>query len=366
MVTKVTIVPLALSRRLTPLLFSLHRINIFQENREMLGIYKGRTTFAASLPKLGELKIQRNESKKRHFGYMESEEQEAFLEDWIVWQAYQMSEKLDIEPALSGYIQEVNGKIEESLVEEGYIQPRMRSTAGTDFKIKDSKRFFANVRERLTDVSWSTEPESALRGLIYSGVSRIPATKVRSVLASKSRKGDFLVALPVHGQDYALINFDNTWQVGHAGIITSTITNYTDTIATKKITLEAWIGQGVTDEKTISTWTLPCYVMGIQKVTYEWKWRGFKSGLYPVRTPVSNPSALATKAALYKNKRYVHWYEFLTAKWAAPAAFTCTTLVWYCSKEAYDINISDWWTTLVTPSGLYTDESTYVRGEINN
>jgi hypothetical protein len=57
----------------------------------------------------------------------------------------------------------------------------------------------------------------------------------------------------------------------------------------------------------------------------------------------------------------VYWYEFLTAKWSAPSRFTCTTLVWWCAKKAYDINVSEWYKTLVIPGGLLTDESVYIR-----
>jgi hypothetical protein len=104
-----------------------------------------------------------------------------------------------------------------------------------------------------------------------------------------------------------------------------------------------------------------CYIAGLQKVKWVWKWRGFKSGLYREISKVSNPATLASWGKSYKGRPYVHWYEFLTAKWAAPSRFTCTTLVWWCAGKAYDVNVSEWYKTLVTPSGLLTDESVYIR-----
>ena len=80
-----------------------------------------------------------------------------------------------------------------------------------------------------------------------------------------------------------------------------------------------------------------------------------------IKTPVSNPSLLATWAEKYKDKAYVKWYEFLTAKWAAPTRFTCTTLVWWCTKKAYGERISPWYSTLVTPSDVLCDNNTYLK-----
>lgn len=41
-----------------------------------------------------------------------------------------------------------------------------------------------------------------------------------------------------------------------------------------------------------------------------------------------------------------------------------STEVWYCAKKEYGINVSSWWATMVSPSGLYLDSSTYVRKEV--
>ena len=104
--------------------------------------------------------------------------------------------------------------------------------------------------------------------------------------------------------------------------------------------------------------------MGVQRVKYKWRWRGFKSGVYKECSPVTNPEALATWANRYIGKQYVRWYEFATAKWAAPSRFTCTTLVWWCAKKAYGINVSSWYSPLVSPSGLLTDDETYIRENV--
>lgn len=104
-------------------------------------------------------------------------------------------------------------------------------------------------------------------------------------------------------------------------------------------------------------------LLGIQKVQWKWRWRGFKSRFYREITHM-HPNALADWANNYVGREYVNWYEFATAKWAAPSRFTCTTLVWWCSKKAYGVNVSSWYSPLVTPSGLFTDSCTYIRAEV--
>lgn len=148
--------------------------------------------------------------------------------------------------------------------------------------------------------------------------------------------------------------------MGHAGIISSRITPWT----TKKepTTIEAYT-DGV-QLLNFSEWDTPHYVMGVQRVKYKWRWRGFKSRFYKECSPVTNPEALGTWANKYIGKRYVRWYEFATAKWTAPSRFTCTTLVWWCAKKAYGINVSSWYSPLVSPSGLLTDDETYIRENV--
>ncbi|WP_372474549.1 hypothetical protein AB4865_04545 [Capnocytophaga sp. ARDL2] len=48
----------------------------------------------------------------------------------------------------------------------------------------------------------------------------------------------------------------------------------------------------------------------------------------------------------------------MTAKWATPGRFTCTTLVWWAGKKAHDVNISSWYSPLVTPRDIYMDDHT--------
>ncbi len=307
------------------------------------------------IEKLEEIEIIKEENGEQiSFFDMPENSQIDFLEDWSLLQAEEMSRKLIENPELEEYLKEQNEIVGDVLEEE---TTTLKSTEIS--LVKDNKVFFEKIKSRLETKNSEIQPE--LRSTI-SSEDKISSDIVKNSLIANARRGDFLLVLPKHGQPWAFANLSNdNFKVGHAGILTSTVYSYTN--FQQGISLGAWTSGGVKDE-SINTWSVRCYLMGIQKVSWKWQWRGFKSKFVKTSTPVSNPGALADWANKYKGREYVYWYEFLTAKWAAPSRFTCTTLVWYCANKAYDINISDWWATMVSPSGVYLDESTYVRKEI--
>jgi hypothetical protein len=305
--------------------------------------------------------VQEEISEEVSFFDMDPTEQEAFLENWAILEAEQLSEKILLAPEIEEVIQAENEAIESVLGEE------LVSVKGGQSYLKDKKVFFSKLQDRLAENEKQQlkeiEETPATKLINFSDADRkIPYTKMRSALRSYARVGDFLLALPMHNNPYIYLDVafgetgNNPFAVGHAGIITkipdATVENTEITVAARS--------NGVRNE-TLQYWSYKSYIAGIQKVKWVWKWRGFKSGLYREVTPVSNPALLASWGNSFKGRPYVHWYEFLTAKWAAPSRFTCTTLVWWCSNKAYDINVSEWYKTMVTPSGLYSDESVYIR-----
>lgn len=179
--------------------------------------------------------------------------------------------------------------------------------------------------------------------------------------ARYAQRGNIVVALPIHGWPFTFVNL-NKGPVGHAGIIGKKI-NYSQNINIKEVTIESNKDKkknvhGVIKGNVRDYWSRKHYIMGIQRVRYRWRWRWFRSGFYK-ETQRMNPAPLADWAQHYIGRRYVHGYEFLTAKWAAPSRFTCTTLIWWCAKKAYGVNVSSWYSPLITPSGMFWDESTY-------
>ncbi len=306
--------------------------------------------------KLENLDISDENGDSISFFSMNEEEQAAFLDDWATLEANDMSEKLSIEPELETYIQEQNEIVEQTIQEEA-----IRTRSG-GMKIVDKERFFKKIEERMRKMYLETEEQQAnlpSTRITVSTEDRISTDILKSSLQHYARRGDFIVALPKHNTPWIFLNIGDTqFKVGHAAIINKNVTTSWANNAT--FTWGTQLHGGVKNE-TLDYWSVKSYIMGIQKVTWKWKWRGFKSRLYKTVTPVSNPAALAEKAGQYAGREYVKWYEFPTAKWAAPSRFTCTTLVWYCAKKVYGINVSSWWATMVSPSGLYLDSSTYVR-----
>ncbi|MDR2010341.1 MAG: hypothetical protein LBQ22_07655 [Bacteroidales bacterium] len=298
--------------------------------------------------------VEDESSEQISFFDMDENEQEAFLENWAILQAEQLSEKFLAEPELEAAVEAENEVIESVLDEE------VTEVKSGQYHVKDKEAFFAKLGERLSEKEKQLQeqtPDTKAIGVSLSS-NAINYTKLRSGLRSYARRGDILVALPMHNQPYVWLDFGNDqFKVGHAGIITS-IPSAT-AAATEPIVVAAGTS-GVGDE-SLQYWSYKCYIAGLQKVKWVWKWRGFKSGLYKEVTRVNNPATLASWGESYKGRPYVRWYEFLTAKWAAPSRFTCTTLVWWCAGKAYDINVSEWYKTLVTPGGLLTDESVYIR-----
>ena len=63
-------------------------------------------------------------------------------------------------------------------------------------------------------------------------------------------------------------------------------------------------------------------------------------------------------------KRYVSEFEFPFAKWCVPNKYTCTSLIWYATKEATGINMSPWYSTVVSPTDIYLSNNTAIKQKI--
>lgn len=318
--------------------------------------------------KLESIEITKDEtSDDVSFFEMTETEQELFLNDWSLFQAEQMSQKIAANPELLEFVMMENEVVGSVLAEE------MVQTRSGKPTIRDNRGFFDKIQQRMADKNQELEENLALsaerdtpktRIGVSFGSNQIPVDRFKSNLISYARRGDFLVSLPRHGQPYVFLDFGNDrFKVGHAGVLTKKVA-YTDGLNTS-ISIGAQANDAGVQSEQLQYWSVQSYIMGIQKVKWTWKWRGFKSGFYRTCTPVSNPEALANWAESYRGRGYVKKAEFVTAKWVAPSRFTCTTLVWWCAKKAYDVNVSAWWATMVSPSGLVTDESTYIRRVVN-
>lgn len=302
------------------------------------------------------------------------EEQDSFIEFLLKDEAKDINSKIAEVPELKEYLIRDNEVI--SNVLESHSGKKLKIgvavNRGENFIGSiNAQTFFSDLTRALetseseftTDYS-TGEDDGSVSAVIRKGVAigdykEVDPEVVRKAWAKSARRGDIILALPKQGYPFVYANISNkAFMVGHAGIINSVITEETST--SDSCTVECWMKDGVT-ECSIETWKAPHYVMGVQKITYRWKWKGLRSGFYKKKQKVSNPEALADEAETYLGKDYVKWYEFATAKWAAPHRFTCTSLVWWCAKKVYGENLSHWYSPLVSPSAIYLNSSTYVR-----
>lgn len=292
--------------------YKLLKTAILATNSNLPQTRSGSTDSISENPfveKLENLDISDENGDSISFFSMNEEEQTAFLDDWAMLEANDMSEKLSLEPELETYIQEQNEIVEQTIQEEA-IQTR-----NGGIKIADRECFFKKIEERMKKMYLEAEEQQAnlpSTRITVSTEDRISTGILKSSLQHYARRGDFIVALPKHNTPWIFLNIGDTqFKVGHAAIINKNVTTSWGDNAT--FTWGTQLHGGVKNE-TLDYWSVKSYIMGIQKVSRKWKWRGFKSRLYQTTTPVSNPAALADKAGQYAGREYVKWYEFLTAK----------------------------------------------------
>ena len=307
--------------------------------------------------RLATIDIETEDGDIISFYDLPEEDQVEFVDMYTQHQAQLLSEKIEQLPVLEQYVEAQNEVVAEVLAGNSV------NTKSGGYQIDDPRAFFAEMSSRIDSLSTSfeydTESIRSKSGSYTSGKFEVEYEKVIRLIDNKAKRGDIIVALPCHENPRSLIDFGNKkYLVGHAEIFTKNIT-----ASTKKeayTTIGSWKDDGVQD-RTLENWCWKSYLVGVCSYKVKWKWRGLKSRFYAVKTPVSNPSLLAAWAEKYEDRAYVKDYEFLTAKWAAPTRFTCTTLVWWCTKKAYGERISPWYSTLVTPSDVLCDNNTYLK-----
>ncbi len=309
------------------------------------------------LAKLATIDVELEDGSIITYFDLPDDEKEEFLNEYTTQEALALSAKIEVAPEIEWFIKEENRIIEEAMECQAVI------TKDGLLSINDPKSFLAAIRDKIDSLAFMPAISNPETKLGYSNNKKtVPYEKVLRIIANVAKRGDVIVALPNHDNPMCLIDFGNKkYMVGHAEIFTRNITQ--STRIDDLTTVGAWVEDGVSRKK-LENWCYKSYVVGICHYKVKWKWRGFKSHFYSVKTPVSNPAALASKAESYIGHSYVHWYEFLTPKWAAPARFTCTSLVWWCAKKEYGEKISPWYSTIVTPSDVLTDNNTYLKATI--
>ena len=107
------------------------------------------------------------------------------------------------------------------------------------------------------------------------------------------------------------------------------------------------------------------YLMGFKSKAYCWDSKAKKYKAYYYTNGNSSFPEVITEARKHLGKEYVTWLEFVIAKALAPKRFTCTSLIWYAAKKTMEIDISPWYSTVVSPTDVYISDYTYIKEKIN-
>ncbi len=318
-----------------------------------------------------------NTGKRIGFYDLPLDQRRVFLDLLLSKEAESLMIKCESVNGLKFFINEEN-KITKTLLDSEGLR---RLSVGSDENLRSIKPmrsiqdFLAKREKGISNILNSKEKREELRGVgwIIEG-GYVPkhafiGDKVVNRWIGSARRGDFVLALPLFEDPSVDFNKNNEWgKVGHAGIICNPV-NYR-TQEDYNITLEAYPSNEEENRKDGVHWYTPAdwrtyhYVMGICSVVYKWKWRGFKSGIYKEYIPVEDHKAMAKLALTFEGRPYAGGLDFVRAKSVAPDKFICTTLVWYCAKITYDINVSGWYASLVSVTGLFTDDCTYIRKKV--
>lgn len=169
----------------------------------------------------------------------------------------------------------------------------------------------------------------------------------------------------------------HSW-AGHTGIIDIPVHWNTD--VRDRFSIESTPekkGKGIADgvqEMTFRTWCRPHYVLGIQYTLFIWRRPEYKligDGVWMKRGSARGPWSLcivtvpvSLNSMADQARKYigVPYGGIWTSMKLAPKEFICSSLVWYCAKQLYGIDISNGSAKTVWPMDIYRSSHTYLKG----
>ena len=325
------------------------------QGRSEAAFYTEHANEYPALAKLAGIAIETEDGTPVNYFDLPDEQRTAFIDEYMKQEATDIGDKLRNSPRLRTYVAGQNTVVSRNL-------DACRTKSG-ELTIDNQERFFGRLTGELNELALNYIPEKTeTRGSTASqqGMSgEYTISKIKNI----AKKGDIILTLPNNDNPYSLVDFGkgNMFKFGHAGIFYEDITD-----KTKKnhfTTIECLTEYGV-NYTQLEHWDCENYVLGLCTKKTKWVWAGLKSHLETETVPVENQGLLRNEARKYVGHQYVYWYEFLTAKWSAPVRFTCTTLVWFCAKEQYGIDLSSWLSPLVTPSDILMSNNTYLKTHV--
>lgn len=240
--------------------------------------------------------------------------------------------------------------------------------------LKESPGGISFLKQYPVDVtvvsSTSSGPDLQTKGIFAFGPSQeneIPYEKFAGELAGVVKKGDFCVTLSIHRKPLVLVNLTNLILdgnidhrfTGHSGMFVEDFGQ--DVAADSLITLAAsWDGVGY---EPISNWSTELYVLEIKEMEYIWD----PSGENPLTVnrksyPLQKRDEFIAYAKQHLGVPFLDYTKignWVTFKNLAPNTFVCSSLLWWCVRNVYGVDMSIPFLSFVSPSRIllnpYTD-----------
>ena len=297
--------------------------------------------------KLASIPIVDAEGKRISFFDLSEDEQSSFFKEYSSINAKELAEKASAFPVVKDYYKAQNAMLDELFGEFCHT-----TKSDGKLEIDDVESFFCALNEK-------TEKFMAC----YDFKDDIPATKAEAVtdmnvimgaLSNIANRGDFILGLPKQGSGLILTsNSASFYKKGHAEIFIKDVDS--SLTPTEYMTIGT-LYDGVQYRTLEECWMCQFNVLGLRIYDYKWEKLRLKKIERDIRV-----ADIADYAEQYLGRPYVTDSEFLFSKFAAPEHFSCVSLIWWCVKNLYDVEIGSWLLPVISPVELYTSEYTYLK-----
>ena len=286
----------------------------------------------------------------------------ALLDKYVEVQTAITSEKVKYAPELKGYMTAMSDIMEKAL----------SHTKAAESIPYEPVHFLLNIVMEINDLKYTLlgrDGEDNIELFRNVDTLLIQSQKVsyetmRSYLAGNAnpkknaKVGDIIITVPWFEHPTTILNFGYKYQIGHTEILIEDITPAT--LATDETLVGASL-DGVA-RYGLEIFKYPCYHLRLcQKKYVKQPEGGFK-----VEDVVLPQDAFAQKVLSYEGTEFMEWYKVPFNKEIAPEKFVCSSLCWYCAKEACGVELSNWFSMMVTPSDIVLDDNTIIVNAIQN
>ena len=267
--------------------------------------------------RMADISIEKENGEKCTVKDLSGEEQKRFLDSWAKVQAYELSQKIEKEPAREETLIQQNDAVDKAFSELGVSA----GTRASGTPPVDAKKLFGLVRNELEKDTATQASMPQTRGCLSTDDDVSP-TAFQAGLERYSSRGDLIVSLPMDGASFLPIGYSKKYKglkMGHVGFISAGIRG-TNNPQDTRFVLAADIN-GVNYE-TLDWWNITSYIMGLRRAIWKWAWR---RGLYKEYTNLSqgDMERCLDYAARFLGTPYCADASFVIAKWVAARKFVC-------------------------------------------